>query len=541
MRALRFCRWLLPLVLFAPALAAAQTQTATPWCIRQRVLLYNAAGFVSQTPEVARDSGSYGNGLDGASGRRGLISYRGGYYHAFYDNSAGSTDIYFRRSPDGVTWSPKVRISVDSSVVSDQFWPVLVAWGGGATPVKLAVVYHDNRQPGQREVWLTRSLNGGQTWAPARRLHGALPEESSADLAVSPEDSLYLSVSVAQSSSWQGMRFTSSANGGQTWRPWRTVYSVGPQFTRLATLETGPGGHLWMGTSEDQSFHKNARIVHSADYGRTWDGGTNATSYVASGDIIYENPAALSLRRLPNGNLLAFYHFWSAAGPPYRLGQFTARSTDNGATWAAPVQVDDAVPTKGQTSNLMYIASGTLAVSPGGALYAAYADDRRHSSGPNHPLDSLEYDVYLTRSLDNGQTWSAGRRVNVRQGLHRHGFPALAVKRRGTTDSVLVTWQNMRFVPPPTGLADDSRRVPLRVWPNPATGRAYLAWPANAPGARPTEAVLLDGLGRVVRRQLLAAPGTGTSATTELSLTGLAPGLYSVRVGARVARLVVEQ
>ena len=536
MRPLLFFRLLLAVVLFAPTLASAQTtQTPTPWCIRQRVLLYNAAGFVSQTPDMARDSGTFGCGLDGTSGRRGLVCYRGTYYHAFYDGSSASTDIYFRSSRDGVTWTPKQRISLDSSVATEQFWPVLVAWGGGATPVKLAVVYRDNRQPNQPEIWLTRSANGGQTWGGARRMFVGLSEETSAGLAVSAEDSLYMSVSVVQGSSWQGMRFTSSANGGQTWRPWRTVYSGGAVYTRLASMETGPGGHVWLAASEDQSFHNNVRVVHSADYGRTWDAGINATPYPSQA-IVYSNPVSLSLRRLSNGNLLTLYHFFDPAGP-YRIAQYTARSTDNGATWAAPARVDDVVATKGQTSNLMYIASGTLAVSPGGALYAAYADDRRHSSGPNHPLDSLEYDVYLTRSLDNGLTWGPGQRVNVRQGLHRHGFPALAVKRTGTTDSVLVTWQNMRFLRP-TGLAEDlaAARAPLTVWPNPATGRARVGWPASAPGSRPAAVVLLDGLGREVRRQSLAPAET----PTELDVRGLAPGLYTVRAGARTARLVVE-
>jgi hypothetical protein len=76
----------------------------------------------------------------------------------------------------------------------------------------------------------------------------------------------------------------------------------------------------------------------------------------------------------------------------------------------------------------------------------------------------------------------------------------------------------------------------LRLAPNPAHGRASVQLPA---GTGPATLTILNALGRPVRVQTAA-----TGATAELDLSGLAPGLYAVRVetGGRSAtqKLLVE-
>ncbi|MBF9141730.1 T9SS type A sorting domain-containing protein [Hymenobacter properus] len=76
----------------------------------------------------------------------------------------------------------------------------------------------------------------------------------------------------------------------------------------------------------------------------------------------------------------------------------------------------------------------------------------------------------------------------------------------------------------------------ITLFPNPAHNRATVQLPA---GTGPATLTVLDALGRAVRTQ-----ATTANAATELDLTGLAPGLYAVRVQAGGAtatqRLVVE-
>ncbi|MDO7850551.1 T9SS type A sorting domain-containing protein [Hymenobacter convexus] len=86
-----------------------------------------------------------------------------------------------------------------------------------------------------------------------------------------------------------------------------------------------------------------------------------------------------------------------------------------------------------------------------------------------------------------------------------------------------------------TGTGPGLAAARLAVYPNPAHGRASVQLP---PGAGPATLTVLDALGRPVRTQ------TTTNPSADLDLTGLAPGLYAVRVAAggssAIQRLVVE-
>ena len=73
--------------------------------------------------------------------------------------------------------------------------------------------------------------------------------------------------------------------------------------------------------------------------------------------------------------------------------------------------------------------------------------------------------------------------------------------------------------------------APLNLWPNPAHDEATVRLPA---GAERTPLLLLDGLGRVVRR--FAAPATGATDAV-LDLRGLPVGQYVLRGAGRAQRL----
>ncbi len=79
-----------------------------------------------------------------------------------------------------------------------------------------------------------------------------------------------------------------------------------------------------------------------------------------------------------------------------------------------------------------------------------------------------------------------------------------------------------------TGLPDEANAPGLSLWPNPAHGTVRLS------SAAPGPVQLLDAVGRVVRTSHVA-PGT-----SNLDLSGLPPGLYTVRAGTQARRLVVE-
>ena len=79
------------------------------------------------------------------------------------------------------------------------------------------------------------------------------------------------------------------------------------------------------------------------------------------------------------------------------------------------------------------------------------------------------------------------------------------------------------------------------VYPNPASATATVRLP-GVPGATQATLTLIDALGRVVRTQPLRLPASGI--TAEVARTGLAPGLYRLRVQAgdqQVSRLLAVE
>lgn len=93
----------------------------------------------------------------------------------------------------------------------------------------------------------------------------------------------------------------------------------------------------------------------------------------------------------------------------------------------------------------------------------------------------------------------------------------------------------------PLAMAAAQPFIQLSMFPNPARTSTTVYIPAVA-GATKAALTLIDELGRMVRSQRLNLPAAGT--TTEIPLTGLAPGLYQLRVqagGQQVSRtLAVE-
>ena len=93
-----------------------------------------------------------------------------------------------------------------------------------------------------------------------------------------------------------------------------------------------------------------------------------------------------------------------------------------------------------------------------------------------------------------------------------------------------------RLTPAPTAIPSLRPTDAFSLAPNPAHGLVRLHWPTASRAKAPTEVLLLDALGRVVRK----LPRSGPSPEALLDLSGLPPGNYMVRCDGATARLVVE-
>ncbi len=117
-----------------------------------------------------------------------------------------------------------------------------------------------------------------------------------------------------------------------------------------------------------------------------------------------------------------------------------AVSTDGGATWSPAVMVSDSVELGVASNPYNGRIRPSLAVGDDGTLYAVWADDRE---GPTNSHDTKNYGIYLSRSTDGGQTWSANERVDDMAEVHEQTHPAIAFG----PGRLLVTWNDLRHEP----------------------------------------------------------------------------------------------
>ncbi len=167
---------------------------------------------------------------------------------------------------------------------------------------------------------------------------------------------------------------------------------------------------------------------------------------------------------------------------------------------------------------------------------------------------AMDADVFIAKLIDvvgnSNFAWAkkaGGVRFDYATGVAVSGgkvFTCGVVEPPASFDNIMISQAGARhsflasLIDGPLAVASPSKLIGFNISPNPAHGRATMQLPLM-PGTTTATLTVLNILGRAVHTQ--TAP---TNARAELDLTGLAPGLYAVRVtvGTQIAtrRLVVE-
>ncbi len=216
-------------------------------------------------------------------------------------------------------------------------------------------------------------------------------------------------------------------------------------------------------------------VVDSADGGRTW----GTPRIAVDGEFDDRDP---KLARLADGTVLLSYFVidWSTSPRHNTLGTNVRRSTDGGSTWGDPVHVETAmaaaddqnawsashgaavelpggdllIPLYGRLPGRQWQQATVVRSTDGGHTWPAEtllaAADEVHFQEPT--LTVLDGEVvalirttvghaYLSRSTDNGQTWSTAEPTDMPASSH-HALPL-------STGEVLVTYGDLskRFSP----------------------------------------------------------------------------------------------
>jgi hypothetical protein len=284
---------------------------------------------------------------------------------------------------------------------------------------------------------IARSTDGGATWTDL----GTLPTSTAGDAgdprAVKHAASgallvLTLAFSVTNAaplfrSTDGGLTFAAPVNAapGSSFVDWPVLAADNDPASPFA-------GTIYVAYREFGGAQQGLKLSHSTDGGATWapSGGTPfGTAGVSHG---------ASLVTLPNGTLDAF-HF--TQGTPSSIG--TARSTDGGATFSAPITITNLVtPEINGDLGLPFRTNAFphAAVNrANGHLYVVYNDFPTAI-----PPGTDRGNILFRQSTDGGFTWTAPLTLNDDATTNVQFHPAIAVTPDGT--HLLVAWYDARDI-----------------------------------------------------------------------------------------------
>lgn len=249
-----------------------------------------------------------------------------------------------------------------------------------------------------------KSSNGGESWDGGVDAHGGDKQWMTIDKTDGPGNGhIYAFWTSYFSTCYPGF-FTRSTDNGSSFEDCITI----PDDPSWGTIMVGPDGKLYVGASGSFDFvvarSSNAQISGQSV---TWDMATsvNLDGYITYG--IGPNPDGLGGQTSigidtsggpSNGNIyLLCSVVRNSNNDP--LDVMFARSTNSGASFSAPVRVND----DPGTSAIQWF--GTMSVAPTGRIDVVWLDTRDH---PGTNLSAL----YYSNSTDQGVTWSPNERMS---------------------------------------------------------------------------------------------------------------------------------
>ena len=203
-----------------------------------------------------------------------------------------------------------------------------------------------------------------------------------------------------------------NGDGGRTWNDAVSLVPAG-DMGGLTAEAAGPQGEFYVAYNDYRDG--TIRVVRSLDGGETWDApvtavplfqqpydeaATSACGRTAlNGNIRITSLPSLAADPV-SGALYLVYNYKQAQDSPDDSDVAIVVSNDRGATWTAPVRINDDATAADQF--MPWVASA------GGGNVAVMFYDRREDPA------NWRIRVYLAQSLDGGETWLKNRRVTCR-------------------------------------------------------------------------------------------------------------------------------
>jgi len=233
---------------------------------------------------------------------------------------------FVRSTDDGKSWSAPVTVTDASEFGSNNFHALHTADDGS-----VYVAWLDGRQ-GKSAAFMTRSDDGGKTWAPNRRISaGEACPCCRTSIATSGDGKVDIAWRTVTPGDVRDVVVASSADRGATWSEPVRVHADNWVFAGCPhagpAMQADENGNLSIAWWTGKEGSAGVYYAKSSDGGKSWG------APLSLGTAEFSKPSHVQLSHAPNGKIIVAWDDGTLKTP-----QVLVRiSSDNGASFGAPV------------------------------------------------------------------------------------------------------------------------------------------------------------------------------------------------------------
>ncbi len=409
------------------------SQIVEQHALASKMLYFNSGGFINQSAEVLSPIAD-SNCTVFSWSLKTLTCVEGTYYQVCGASKfeEGINKTAFRKSADGINWTPLIR-GGDSPTGEGEYYQCIYAWKKNNN-VHIGIFFADERGPND-QLRFSLSTNGGISFLPSVQIS---THNNNSPVYLGGVSGKGDTMVVSWARSGAQTMFSRSVDGGVTWSTMSQVFSGA--FNSVSTdIAMDNSGNIYTVIGEDQFFKINLVVRKSTNFGSSWIVMPPITT------VTIQQLNLFHQCRFLNNKLYIIWERNRNSSSALSDGIFFTSSTNGASSWSSHVDISD-VDTLSNSSNT-YPADmhPSFIMTPAGTIYAVWADSRMRNSSN---YDSCKFNVYISRSTNDGVSWSQNMLVNGPSNYSRilNGRPDVSVKSSGGMDSVLVTWSKLRNI-----------------------------------------------------------------------------------------------